>query len=79
MNRQEAIKQAKEAKQLTNALQPYIDEMRGECHKNIERSTFWQKNEREAAYKMLRAIDLFERKLKKRVQSGIIAAQKEEK
>lgn len=55
---------------------PILDEMRQTVYKQIDKSNFFQKGERENCYKMLRAISLFEDVLHKRIQAKAMADHK---
>ena len=70
------ILNAEKASQLVRDLTPYLEACREECYKNIRKSFFFQKDQREEAYKVLRAIDLFENKLIKDVNNGKVAKHK---
>lgn len=70
------VNRGDEARALQKQLDPYLDDMRQEVYKNIRKSNFFQKAERENCYKMLRAIDLFEGRLKKRINDGKMAKHK---
>jgi len=56
-----------------------IQEIRQDCFRAIEKSTFFQNKTREEAYKMLRTVGVFENKLKKMVESGKVAQAKKDK
>lgn len=56
-----------------------IEEMRADCFAAIEKSTFYQKKNREEAYKMLRTISTFENKFRKLVEYGKLEKLKKEK
>ena len=56
-----------------------IQEIRQDCFRAIEKSTFFQTKTREEAYKMLRTVGVFENKLKKMVESGKVAQTKKDK
>ena len=71
-----AANQGDLTRDLMKQLDPFIDEMRQEVYKGIEKSFFFQRGEREDAYKMLRAINLFQSRLKKKVMDGKMAKQK---
>ena len=56
-----------------------IQDIRQDCFRAIEKSTFFQTKTREEAYKMLRTVGVFENKLKKMVESGKVAQAKKDK
>ena len=50
-----------------------------DCFKAIEKSTFFQNKTREEAYKMLRTVGVFENKFKKMVDTGMLEKSKRTK
>lgn len=70
------INAAQAAKRLQRELDPILTEMRETVFKQIQNSNFFQKKDRENCYKMLRAIELFESRLRKRISSGAVAESK---
>ena len=53
-----------------------LGDIRKDCYKAIEDSAFFQKKNREEAYKMLRTLKSFEGKLKRISDAGKIAGNK---
>ena len=65
-----------EAQSHNRQLDPIIEEMRQKVYIQIGKSKFHQKEEREEGYKMIRAIDMFQGVLYKRIQDGKMAKHK---
>ena len=70
------IDKANGARHLQRELDGVVEEMRQNVYKQIGKSNFWQKAERENGYKMIRAIDEFQGVLKKRISDGSVAEHK---
>ena len=56
-----------------------LAEIKQDCFKAIEKSSFFQNKTREEAYKMLRTVGVFENKFKKLVETGMLEKSKREK
>lgn len=60
-------------------LKEALQSMRDDCYQSIESSAFFQRRNREEAYKLLRTINSFENKLKKAVENGAVEGAKQER
>ena len=76
VNYKSDVNRGDEALAISRQLEPIINDMRADVFKQIQKSNFFQRVDRENCYKMIRAIDLFESKLKKRISNGKMAKEK---
>ena len=67
------VAKAQKAEATLRSIEPIIDEMKQAAFKQFSASTFAEVEAREDCYKMIRAIDLFEAKIKQRINNGKVA------